>query len=83
MEKKSFQRLENLKMDNNLEFWMRGVLLSIIGVLGLIGNALFIYILWKKAKKSSIDFILIGMTLCADHVIWTGRRTKNFLLNVF
>ena len=47
-------------MENNLEFWMRGVLLSIIGVLGLIGNALFIYILWKKAKKSSIDFILIG-----------------------
>ena len=53
-------------MDNNLEFWMRGVLLSIIGVLGLIGNALFIYILWKKAKKSSIDFILIGMSLIAE-----------------
>ena len=46
---------------------MRGVLLSIIGVLGLIGNALFIYILWKKAKKSSIDFILIGtMSLIAE-----------------
>ena len=53
-------------MENNLEFWMRGVLLSIIGVLGLIGNALFIYILWRKAKKSSIDFILIGMSLIAE-----------------
>ena len=56
----------NLTIDNNLEFWMRGVLLTIIGILGLIGNALFIYILWKKAKKSSIDFILIGMSLIAE-----------------
>ena len=56
----------NLTIDNNLEFWMRGVLLSIIGILGLIGNALFIYILWKKVKKSSIDFILIGMSLIAE-----------------
>jgi len=43
------------------EFWVPGVLLPVVGILGLIGNTISIFILSRPQMKSSINCLLIGL----------------------
>jgi len=43
------------------EFWVPGVLLPTIGLLGLLGNAISIFILSRPQMRSSINCLLIGL----------------------
>ena len=47
-------------MDPNVLFWIRGVLQTLVGILGLIGNVTAIIILKKPCMKSCINYILLG-----------------------
>merc|ERR1719500_592081 len=53
--------LEENNYDHFFEFWLYGVLLNLIGVLGLIGNTISITILSRPQMKSSINCLLIGL----------------------
>ena len=61
-------------MDSNVLFWIRGVLQTIVGILGLIGNVTAIIILKKPSMKSCINYILLGMNSKSSNVTSTVLR---------
>ena len=55
-------------MDPNVLFWIRGVLQTLVGILGLIGNVTAIIILKKPSMKSCINYILLGKNSKSSNV---------------
>lgn len=47
--------------DNTVGFWLNGVGITIIGVMGIFGNIASIRVLSHKQMKSSVNFILIAL----------------------
>ena len=45
---------------DTIEFWVRGVLIGCVGIFGLIGNTIAIYILSKLKLKSVTDRLFLG-----------------------
>ena len=45
---------------SDFDFWVRGVFITIVGLFGVIGNIVAIYILSRPVMKSCISYILIG-----------------------
>ena len=72
-------------MFETTNFWIKGVLTSIVGIFGLIGNIIAILILKKKSMKSSINYILLGKNLNSILVLllkfsFSEKATKIFLM---
>ena len=63
-------------MDPNVLFWIRGVLQTIVGILGLIGNVTAIIILKKPSMKSCINYILLGKNSKSNNLPIVSVRTK-------
>lgn len=57
---------------NLFQFWMNGVLLNIVGILGILGNILSMVILSRPQMRSSINYILIGLARCDTVLIITS-----------
>lgn len=57
---------------NVFGFWMNGVLLNIVGILGLLGNILSMVILSRPQMRSSINYLLIGLARCDTVLILTS-----------
>ena len=54
------------------DFLLPGVLLTFVGVLGLVGNVISMVVLGRPQMKSSINFILIGLASCDIFLILTS-----------
>lgn len=64
-----------LEIDTELtlfEFWISGVLMNIISLLGILGNILSMVILSRPQMRSSINYLLIGLARCDTIVILTS-----------
>lgn len=57
---------------NFLEFWLCGVVLNIVGVIGILGNVLSMVILSRPQMRSSINYLLIGLARCDTVLIITS-----------
>ncbi|CAO1411623.1 unnamed protein product [Diamesa serratosioi] len=55
-----------------LYFWINGVLLNTIGLLGIAGNIISLIILSKPRMKSSINYLLINLARCDIVLIVTS-----------
>ncbi|XP_059616844.1 FMRFamide receptor-like [Phlebotomus argentipes] len=54
------------------QFWVCGVVLNIVGVLGILGNVLSMVILSRPQMRSSINYLLIGLARCDIVLILTS-----------
>ncbi|XP_023340807.1 FMRFamide receptor [Eurytemora carolleeae] len=63
---------QDIISDSLFEFWVPGVLLNIVGILGLIGNFITIIILSRPSMKSSLNFILLGLASFDTVLIFTS-----------
>lgn len=54
------------------EFWICGVLLNLVGLLGILGNILSMVILSRPQMRSSINYLLIGLARCDTILILTS-----------
>lgn len=55
----------NPQLENNcIEFWVCGVILNIVGVLGILGNVISMIILSRPQMRSSINYLLTGLARC-------------------
>lgn len=50
--------------DGFLEFFVYGIMLNVVSILGIIGNTISIIILSRPQMKSSINYLLIGLASC-------------------
>jgi hypothetical protein len=57
---------------NQFEFWINGVLLNLVGVLGILGNILSMVILSRPQMRSSINYLLIGLARCDTMLLLTS-----------
>ena len=57
---------ENINKD--VMFWIEGVLLSVVGIIGVLGNATTVYVLSKIPRNYSIFNKLLMQLLFADSV---------------
>ncbi|XP_055842285.1 FMRFamide receptor [Episyrphus balteatus] len=57
---------------NRLEFWVCGVILNLVGILGILGNILSMVILSRPQMRSSINYLLIGLARCDTVLIITS-----------
>lgn len=55
-----------------VEFWVCGICLNIVGVLGVIGNVISMIILSRPQMRSSINYLLIGLACCDTVLIITS-----------
>ncbi|KAH8372429.1 hypothetical protein KR093_011586 [Drosophila rubida] len=55
--------------DNRIEFWVCGVILNIVCVLGLLGNVISMIILSRPQMRSSINYLLTGLARCDTMLI--------------
>lgn len=55
-----------------VEFWVCGICLNIVGVLGIIGNVISMIILSRPQMRSSINYLLIGLASCDTVLITTS-----------
>ncbi|KAH8345759.1 hypothetical protein KR067_003399 [Drosophila pandora] len=60
--------LENTK----IEFWVCGVLINIVGLLGILGNIISMIILSRPQMRSSINYLLTGLARCDTVLILTS-----------
>lgn len=59
--------------DHNVwDFWLSGVLLNVVGVVGILGNILSMVILSRPQMRSSINYLLIGLARCDTVLIVTS-----------
>lgn len=63
---------------NFLDFWLSGVLLNVIGVVGILGNVLSMVILSRPQMRSSINYLLIGLARCDTVLIVTSMLLFGF-----
>ncbi|CAD7087539.1 unnamed protein product [Hermetia illucens] len=54
------------------EFWVSGVILNFVGLLGILGNILSMVILSRPQMRSSINYLLIGLARCDTVLIITS-----------
>ncbi|XP_055711920.1 FMRFamide receptor-like [Phlebotomus papatasi] len=54
------------------QFWICGIVLNIVGVLGILGNVLSMVILSRPQMRSSINYLLIGLARCDIVLIITS-----------
>ncbi|XP_055389545.1 FMRFamide receptor [Condylostylus longicornis] len=54
------------------EFWICGVILNFVGLLGILGNILSMIILSRPQMRSSINYLLIGLARCDTVLIITS-----------
>uniref|UniRef100_A0A1B0CRX1 G-protein coupled receptors family 1 profile domain-containing protein n=2 Tax=Lutzomyia longipalpis TaxID=7200 RepID=A0A1B0CRX1_LUTLO len=54
------------------QFWICGILLNIVGILGILGNVLSMVILSRPQMRSSINYLLIGLARCDIVLIITS-----------
>ncbi|KAL7733802.1 hypothetical protein ACLKA6_011525 [Drosophila palustris] len=58
------------QLENNLiEFWVCGVILNIVGILGILGNVISMIILSRPQMRSSINYLLTGLARCDTMLI--------------
>ncbi|KAL9902177.1 FMRFamide Receptor isoform 1-T7 [Glossina fuscipes fuscipes] len=57
---------------NLLEFWVCGIALNLVGILGIIGNIISMIILSRPQMRSSINYLLIGLACCDTILIVTS-----------
>lgn len=57
---------------NAFNFWMSGVILNIVGLLGIFGNILSMVILTRPQMRSSINYLLVGLARCDTVLILTS-----------
>ena len=62
------------------ELVIPGLMLSLVGVLGLVGNLLAIFILSRPQMKGSTNCILIGLA-SSDSILIITRYIQDFLIN--
>lgn len=55
-----------------VEFWVCGICLNIVGILGIIGNVISMIILSRPQMRSSINYLLIGLACCDTVLIVTS-----------
>lgn len=55
-----------------VEFWVCGICLNIVGILGIIGNIISMIILSRPQMRSSINYLLIGLACCDSVLIITS-----------
>lgn len=55
-----------------IEFWVCGICLNIVGLMGIIGNIISIVILSRPQMRSSINYLLIGLACCDTALIITS-----------
>lgn len=65
---------ENIQLD----FWLSGVLLNIVGIVGILGNVLSMVILSRPQMRSSINYLLIGLARCDTVLIVTSMALFGF-----
>ena len=46
------------------EYLMQGVIVSIVSIFGIIGNILSVLVLVQPKLRSSMSYVLLGMTIC-------------------
>ncbi|CAO1411743.1 unnamed protein product [Diamesa serratosioi] len=54
------------------EFWINGILLNLVGLLGILGNILSMIILSRPQMRSGINYLLIGLARCDTVLILTS-----------
>ncbi|XP_037934466.1 FMRFamide receptor [Teleopsis dalmanni] len=59
-------------LNNCIEFWVCGIVLNIVGILGIIGNIISMIILSRPQMRSSINYLLIGLARCDTVLIITS-----------
>lgn len=63
---------------NLLDFWLSGVLLNLVGIVGILGNILSMVILSRPQMRSSINYLLIGLARCDTVLIVTSMLLFGF-----
>ncbi|EDW73578.1 uncharacterized protein Dwil_GK16576 [Drosophila willistoni] len=58
--------------NNRIEFWVCGVMLNIVGILGILGNVISMIILSRPQMRSSINYLLTGLARCDTMLIITS-----------
>ncbi|XP_017139279.1 FMRFamide receptor [Drosophila miranda] len=58
--------------NNRIEFWVCGVLINIVGLLGILGNVISMIILSRPQMRSSINYLLTGLARCDTVLILTS-----------
>lgn len=61
-----------------LNFWLSGILLNVIGMIGAVGNIISITILSRPQMRSSINYLLIGLACCDTVLIITSMILFGF-----
>ena len=61
MNNRSFAAEAEAEQDSTFELVIPGLMLSLVGVLGLVGNLLAVFILSRPQMKGSTNCILIGL----------------------
>lgn len=64
------------------DFIIYGVLVNLVGVFGIFGNAISMIILSRPQMKSSINYLLIGLARC-DTILIVISVSKLLLIVIF
>lgn len=64
--------------ENAFEFWISGIVLNIVGIVGILGNILSMVILSRPQMRSSINYLLIGLARCDTILILTSMLLFGF-----
>lgn len=64
---------EFLPNENAFDFWVSGLVLNVVGVIGILGNVLSMVILSRPQMRSSINYLLIGLARCDTVLIITSK----------
>lgn len=65
------------------DFIIYGILVNLIGIFGIFGNAISMIILSRPQMKSSINYLLIGLARCDTMLIIISVSNIIILINVF
>lgn len=64
--------------ENAFDFWVSGLVLNVVGVIGILGNILSMIILSRPQMRSSINYLLIGLARCDTVLIITSMFLFGF-----
>lgn len=64
--------------ENLLDFWLSGIVLNLVGIIGILGNILSMVILSRPQMRSSINYLLIGLARCDTVLIITSMLLFGF-----
>lgn len=63
---------------NIFDFWLSGIILNTVGIIGILGNILSMVILSRPQMRSSINYLLIGLARCDTILIITSMLLFGF-----